>query len=131
LLGLSRIPLGLKRGILIIFGTFSLVLGLIGIFLPIIPTTPLLLLAAACYSRSSTRFNNWLLNNRLFGSYIKNYREGRGMPIGAKVFTLSLLWITITVSSLILGNLLISFFMFMIAVAISTHIIMLKNLKKT
>jgi uncharacterized membrane protein YbaN (DUF454 family) len=130
-LRLSRIPVGLKRGILIVFGTFSLGLGLIGIFLPIIPTTPLLLLAAACYSRSSTRFNNWLLNNRLFGSYIKNYREGRGMPIVAKIFTLSLLWITITISSIMLGNILISFFMLMIAVAISTHIIMLKNLRKT
>jgi len=60
------------RFILTIVGTISLVFGVIGIFLPILPTTPFLLLAAACYARSSERFYNKLMNNKWFGNYIKN-----------------------------------------------------------
>ena len=69
------------RFLLIIAGTIFLVFGIIGIFLPILPTTPFLLLAAACYARSSKRFYNWLMNNKWFGNYIKNYNEGRGVPL--------------------------------------------------
>ena len=59
------------RYLLIVFGTFFLFLGLIGIILPLLPTTPFLLLAAACYARSSKKYHSWLLKNKLFGSYIK------------------------------------------------------------
>ena len=66
--------------LLITSGTFFIGVGLMGIFLPILPTTPFLLISAALYARSSTRFYNWLINNRIFGQYIKNYREGKGIP---------------------------------------------------
>jgi len=65
-------------------GTFFIGLGLIGIFIPILPTTPFLLLSAALYARSSDKFYNWLIENRLFGRYIKNYRNGRGIPAHIK-----------------------------------------------
>jgi len=78
------------RYLLIISGTIFLGFGIIGIFLPILPTTPFLLLAAACYARSSKRFYNWLMNNRWFGNYIKNYRDGRGVPLKFKIFTIFL-----------------------------------------
>jgi len=84
-----------KRGLLIIAGTLSTGLGIIGIFVPILPTTPFLLLAAACYMKSSERFYRWLLGNRLFGSYIGNYIEGRGMPLRVKILTILLLWVSI------------------------------------
>jgi len=80
---------------LLVVGTLSLGLGILGIILPLLPTTPLLLLAAYCYARSSERFYQWLLNNRWFGEYIKNYREGRGMPRREKILTLAVLWLTI------------------------------------
>ena len=64
-------------------------------FVPLLPTIPFLLLAAACYARSSERFYHWLLNNRWFGSYIRNYREGKGVPLKVKIFTIALLWIVI------------------------------------
>jgi len=73
-------------------------LGIIGIFLPILPTTPFLLLAAACYARSSKRFYDWLIGNKWLGTYIRNYMEGKGIPLKVKVFTTSLLWITILFS---------------------------------
>jgi len=66
----------LIRRVLIVAGTFFVGLGIVGIFIPILPTTPFLLLAAACYARSSERFYNWLLNHRWFAKYIRPYREG-------------------------------------------------------
>lgn len=88
----------LMRPLLIALGTIAVALGVIGMFIPILPTTPFLLLAAACYARSSDRFLNWLLDNRWFGAYIRNYREGRGMSRLTKVLTLSALWATLILS---------------------------------
>ncbi|MFC4025397.1 YbaN family protein [Oceanobacillus longus] len=85
----------IKKLFLIIIGSISLVLGIVGIILPLLPTTPLLLLAAACYIRSSERLYNWLITNKYFGSYILNYREGKGIPLKAKVVGVSLLWISL------------------------------------
>ena len=89
----------LMRPLLITIGTLSVALGVVGMFIPILPTTPFLLLAAACYARSSERFLHWLLNNRWFGTYIRNYREGRGMPRSTKVLTLLALWVTLALSA--------------------------------
>jgi uncharacterized membrane protein YbaN (DUF454 family) len=86
------------RILLIIAGTISVALGIIGIFLPLLPTTPFLLLAATCYAHSSKRFLKWLLTNRWFGNYIKNYREGKGIRFKIKVIVLTLMWLT-TLSS--------------------------------
>lgn len=85
----------LLRRLLILAGTFSLALGVVGMFLPILPTTPFMLLAAFCYARSSQRFYHWLMHNRWFGSYIRNYREGRGIPLKQKLLTILLLWLSI------------------------------------
>ena len=80
---------------LIAIGSLSLVLGVLGIFLPLLPTTPFLLLSAALFARSSDRFYQWLIYNKLLGRYIRDYREGRGIPLGAKIIAISLVWITI------------------------------------
>jgi hypothetical protein len=88
----------LLRPLLIAIGTIAVALAVVGMFVPILPTTPFLLLAAACYARSSDRFLNWLLHNRWFGAYIRNYREGRGMPRLTKIVTLSALWVTLILS---------------------------------
>ncbi|MUK89790.1 DUF454 family protein [Ornithinibacillus sp. L9] len=84
----------LKKILLIGSGSLSLGVGIVGIFLPLIPTTPLLLLAAACYIRSSERLYQWLINNKYFGPYIKNYREGKGIPLKAKVMGVTVLWVS-------------------------------------
>lgn len=85
----------LKRTLLIACGTLSVALGVVGILFPVLPTTPFLLLAAVCYARSSERFYHWLLTNRWLGEYIRNYREGRGIPLKQKVLTITLLWLSI------------------------------------
>ena len=89
----------LLRPLLITVGTLSVALGVVGMFIPILPTTPFLLLAAACYARSSDQFLHWLLHNRWFGAYILNYREGRGMPRSTKILTLLALWATLSLSA--------------------------------
>jgi len=118
----------LLKWILITMGTIFVGIGIIGIFIPILPTTPFLLLAAACYARSSTRFYNWLINNKLIGTYIKNYREGKGVPLKVKVFTILLLWITILFSVFFI--LLISWIkiiLIIIAIGVTIHILTIKT----
>ena len=67
------------------YRTISLALGILGIFLPLLPTTPFLLLTAALYFKGSFRLYNWLLNHRYFGPYIRNYRENKAIPLRAKI----------------------------------------------
>ncbi|MFD1850813.1 YbaN family protein [Oceanobacillus bengalensis] len=86
--------MSIKKLFLIIVGSLSLGLGVLGIFLPLLPTTPLLLLSAACYIRSSDRLYQWLITNKRFGAYILNYREGNGIPLKAKVIGVCTLWIS-------------------------------------
>lgn len=127
----NRITDRLIRGILVLAGTCFLVLGIMGIFLPLLPTTPFLLLAAACYARSSKRFYDWLLNNRWFGSYIKNYREGRGISLKLKIVTLALLWGTITYSAFfVVDEFYWRIILLVIAVGVTIHILKTRTLKQ-
>jgi uncharacterized protein len=121
----------LLKYLLVSAGTFFLGLGIIGIFLPILPTTPFLLLAAACYARSSKRFYDWLMNNKWFGSYIKNYQEGNGVPLKVKILTISVLWITILLSVFIVQILWVKILLILIAFGVTIHILTIKTYKKT
>lgn len=84
--------------IFIFLGTLSLVLGILGIFIPGLPTTPLLLLSSYLYFKSSTKLYNWLLSNKYLGKYIKNYRKQKGMTLKQKIYAMSLMWIMILLS---------------------------------
>lgn len=75
-----------------ILGFTIMVIGLIGIIVPVLPTTPLMILAAACFAKSSQRFYDWIINNKLFGHHVKNYREGKGIPKKIKPVILVTLW---------------------------------------
>ena len=121
----------IKKGLLVISGTLFLSLGIIGIFIPLIPTTPFLLLSAACYIRGSEKFYKWLIKNRWLGEYIKNYQEGRGVPFIIKIITIIALWFTITLSIIILvSNLIIQIILFFIAIGVSVHIIKIRTLDR-
>jgi uncharacterized membrane protein YbaN (DUF454 family) len=119
-----------KRRLLIGAGTLSTGIGIIGIFIPILPTTPFLLLAAACYMRSSERFYQWLINNRVFGAYVRNYIEGRGMPMRMKIFIILLLWLTIGLSITFgVQNIVVRIVLICIAVGVTAHISLIKKRK--
>ena len=119
-----------KRRLLIGAGTLSTGLGIIGIFVPILPTTPFLLLAAACYMRSSERFYQWLINNRIFGAYVRNYIEGRGMPVRIKIFTILLLWLAIGLTTTFgVQNIVIRIVLICIAIGVTAHIVLIKKRK--
>jgi uncharacterized protein len=120
------------RALLLVGGTISLSLGAIGVFLPILPTTPFLLLAAACFMRSSTRMHKWLLNNRWFGEYIRNYQEGRGIPFKTKIVAMAVLWAAILYSAfMVVDEILIAqVALFVIALGVSVHLVRLPTFKK-
>ncbi len=119
------------KKILVVSGTFFLVLGIIGIFIPLLPTTPLLLLAAACFSRGSKKFYYWLINNRWLGQYIKNYQEGRGIPLTVKIISIIFLWVTIIFSAIIIAsNYYIQIILIIIAIGVTIHILTIKTMKK-
>ena len=88
----------LIRIIFIILGSVFVSIGAIGVLVPGLPTTPFMILAAACYIRSSDKLYNWLINNRVFGKHIKNIREGKGIPIKIKFFALSMKVIFLTLA---------------------------------
>jgi hypothetical protein len=113
-----------------VLGTLFVIIGFIGIFLPVLPTTPFLLLAAILYARSSKKFYHWLLNNKIFRKYVTNYKEKRGITIKSKIITLSLLWITISISALIfVSNIFMKAGLFLIAIMVTIHILWIKTLK--
>ncbi len=121
----------LRRLALILAGNFFVALGIIGIFLPLLPTTPFLLLAAACYFRSSEKFYYWLMNNRWMGNYVKNYREKKKLPLKVKVLSLSFLWLTIGYSVFFVVNIfLLRVILVLIAIGVTIHILSIRNLKQ-
>jgi uncharacterized membrane protein YbaN (DUF454 family) len=97
-------------------------------FLPVLPTTPFLLLAAVCYARSSERFYHWLLNNRWFGEFIRNYREGRGIPLREKTLMLTMLWLTISLTAIFFVSAWwIRLILLGIAIGVSLHLVKIKT----
>ena len=119
------------KGLLIVAGSLSLALGVLGIFLPLLPTTPFLLLAAACYVRSSEALYRRLLANRYLGPYIRSYREGRGLPLGAKVATIALLWVVISLSAAFAtGSWVLRGVLLLIAAGVTTYLLTLPTLRR-
>ena len=87
--------------VLFAVGSVSLVMGVIGMFVPMWPTTPFILLAAACFVRSSDRLYRWLLGHRHLGRYVRDFVSGEGIPRRAKFAALTLMWVTTLISSAI------------------------------
>ena len=117
------------KGVYVGIGTFSLVIGVIGIIVPLLPTTPFLLLSAACYARGSETLYKRFINIRWIGEHIKNYHEGKGISRNGKIISISFLWITIIISMSMMWSLnLVKVLLFIIAAIVTLHIISLKTM---
>jgi len=115
----------------ILIGAVSLALGIIGIFVPLLPTTPFLLLSAACWLRGSRKLYDWLLNQKCLGPYIRNFYEYKAIPLHAKIISVSLVWITLLNCAIwIVKPILLKVLLISIAVAVSWHILSYKTMTK-
>lgn len=118
----------MKAVLFLVLGTLSLGIGMIGVLIPVLPTTPFLLMASFCYLRSSKRMYNWMLNHKVFGSYIYCYMKHRGISQKAKNGTLIFLWSTLLLSMMLIPGWQIKIILAIVGVAVSTHIMLLKTL---
>ncbi len=119
------------RILLIIVGIVSAILGFVGVFVPLLPTTPFLLLSSWCFMRSSKRLNHWVLYNRFLGSYIRNYKSGHGITLWNKVYSLTFLWLTISSSYFFSPPYLwLRAGLAFIGLAVTVHILKFKTLRK-
>jgi len=118
-----------KQAVYLIIGTLALVLGAIGLFLPVLPTTPFVILAAACYLRSSKRMHAWILQSRLFGETVENYQAGRGLKRDTKIRALVLMWATISISAFFfVDQLIFRGAMFLVAAGVTVYLLRLPTL---
>ncbi len=115
------------RYLLFVCGCISVVLGVIGIFLPVLPTTPFLLLAAACFARSSKRFYRWLVTHPQLGPWVRDYLEGQGLPLKGKIWALVLMWASISFSMWIVPLPWVRVFMLISAVCVTVYILKQKT----
>ena len=113
----------MKKILLIVIGTISLVLGTIGIFLPVLPTTPFLLLSLACYIKSSKKLHGFVLSNKYLAPYVKDYVSGNGIPIKVKKKAIFLIWVTIGFSVVfIIDRIILRIILLAVAITVSTYI---------
>ena len=111
------------RILLMTSGFISVILGVVGAILPVLPTTPFLILAAICFSYSSEKFFNKIITNKYFGKNVKDYLEGRGIPMRAKIAAVSVLWISIGLSAWFIQVLWVKILLPVLAVFISWFIL--------
>jgi uncharacterized membrane protein YbaN (DUF454 family) len=111
-----------------IAGTVSLAVGVVGTVVPVLPTTPFLLIAAACYLRGSKRMYDWMVENRYVGSYLRDYVEGRGVSLRAKAVSVAVLWALILFSALfVTDSEIIRVVLLVVAAAVTVHLLTLKG----
>lgn len=120
---------GIKKIILMIAGILCVILAIIGIVIPVLPTTPFLLLAAFLFYRSSEKLHERLLNSKVLGEYIHNYTEYRAIKRKAKILTIILLWITLGISIIAVNNIYIRMFLLLVGISVSIHILVIKTLE--
>lgn len=116
------------KKLIVIFGTIFLLLGVVGIFLPILPTTPFLLLASYCYFRGSERLHTWLNNHKILGPYIRNYMEHRSVKKNVKIYVLLMLWISLIFAIIMLPKIVFKVMLAVIGTVVSIHILKLRTL---
>jgi len=118
----------LARYFYLISGFIPVEIGMVGIFLPLLPTTIFLILASYCFVKSSPRANDWLRNQKILGAYIKNYQDKSGLTIKSKVINIVALWISISLSAFVFTEeFYIKLVLFAIAIGVTIHLLLIKT----
>ena len=117
----------MKRRILLVLGFVVLGLGILGIFLPLLPATPLLLLSAYLFSKSSDKYYRWLINHRVFGKYISAFLKYKTIPVKIKALSITMMWITMGISAYFVPYLAVRILMLLIAIGVTIHILSYKS----
>lgn len=111
-----------KKYTLISLGWLSVVLGVIGIFLPIMPTTPFILLAAWCFAESSPRFHQWLRNHKHLGLIVRSWEDGKGIPLKVRNRIIFLLWFSLCFSTFLIQIWWVGVIFFLGGAAVTTYL---------
>ncbi len=120
----------LKKGIYLFVGAISLAAGVLGIFLPVLPTTPFILLSAWCFFRSSSKIYEWVISNERFGPTIENYQQGRGITKSTKIKAIVMMWLTISASVYFyIKNMYLIAFLYIIAIIVTVYLYRLPTLQ--
>jgi uncharacterized membrane protein YbaN (DUF454 family) len=118
------------RGLLLLAGVIAVALGILGIFLPVLPTVPFLLLAAACFTRSSEKFYSWLIDHAHLGPIVQPYLDGAGLKQSTKLKAISLIWISIAFSVYLLGDRMwVQGVLVLIAIGVTVYLLRLPTLE--
>lgn len=118
-----------KRALLVGAGCLSLGLGVIGILIPVLPTTPLLLLASFFFLKSSHRLHTWLLTHRLLGPYIYQWQVNKAISLHTKVGALALLWVGVGISIILVASVWIDLLLVVVLIAVSVHLIRMRTMQ--
>lgn len=121
-------PTGLVKYLFLVLGSACLAIGMIGIFLPILPTTPFLLLASFFYLRSSKRMHGWLMGHRIFGPYLYCYIHFRAIPGKTKAGALVFLWIALGISMIFVPSLTVRILLLLVGAGVTAHLLLLRTL---
>jgi uncharacterized membrane protein YbaN (DUF454 family) len=119
----------IRNIVLTILGFVFLALGIIGIPIPVLPTTPFVLLAATCFSISNKNLYNWLRQNRIFGQYIENYKTKQGIQLSLKISSLIVLWAGLILSMILVHALWAYLLLSVVGIAVSAHLLHMKTKK--
>lgn len=118
----------IKKSVYASLGIIFVSIGILGIFLPLLPTTVFFILASYFFMKSSEKLNDWLINHKYFGVYLRNYREKTGVPLKSKISSITILWVSILVSGIFFTeSLIVRFVLFAVAIGVTTHIWTIKT----
>lgn len=107
----------------IAFGWLFVALAVLGVVLPLLPTTPFLLLASACFARGSTRLHQWLLNSEPLGQYLRDYEAGRGIPLRAKIVAVGLMWVSLVLAMVRVPNVAVRLLLALIGIGVTVYLV--------
>jgi len=120
---------GINKLLFVALGCVFLGLGAVGLVMPLVPTTPFVLLSAICFSKSSRKIHSWLSRLPFFGSFIENYRTKQGIKKSLKVISILSVWASLITSMILLQTLWISLLLMVVGASVTTHILLIKTKK--